>query len=458
MTTAVALISAVSIFFVLGYRIDFKNGDVEQGALLQLRSYPVGASITLDNEALSFTTPGKQTVDAGSHTVSMNLKGYRTWKKTITVKASELRWLNYARLVPQTVETTVEKEFVELASAMPSPDRKWILVQPSAIKPDFTIVDIRDRNAPVYSDIVLPVGSYTEAPGHAHHFSIVEWDFGSRYLLVKHVVDNTTEYLRVDRTDVAKTLNVTSKLGVDVQDIHFSGSSGSVFYALESGTIRKLDSGAGTISQPLVKDVSAFQLFKTDIMSYVKQPIDDRVGVGVIVNDKAVRVATYDSTVPIYTDINEYFNDYYLSVGRGTSVTVYKNPESSHRTELATVPSASAISWLRFSSNGRFVVAGTGSQFVSYDLETAGKKDVNLPGTAIDPSKPLQWLDDYYLVSSADNDLRITEFDGTNRQVITSALPGFPVTLDHDGRMLYSFGKTQAGNYALQASAMTTER
>lgn len=458
MTTAVALISAVCIFLVLGYRFDLKNGDVEQGALLQLRSFPVGAAITLDNETLSFVTPGKRNVDVGKHTVSMKLKGYHPWKKTVTVKASELRWLNYARLVPETIKTATEKEFPTLAGALPSPDRKWLLVQPSAEKPEFTLVDIRDENTPVYSQLTLPSGTYTDKPGQVHQFSILEWDFGSEHVLLKHVIGDVTEYVSMSRTDIDETVNVTSKLGISVQDIHFSGSSGAVFFALENGAIRKLDSNAGTISQPLVKDVATFRLFKTDTIAYVKQPLENRVGVGVIVNDKAVRVATYDATVPIYVDINEYFNDHYLAIGRGTSVTVYKDPELSARVRVASITSASAINWLRLSNNGRFVVAGTGSQFVSYDLETTEKAEVNLPGTAVDPAKPLQWLDDYYLVSSADNDLRITEFDGANQRVITSALPGFPVSLNNDGRVLYSFTKTQTGAFALQSSLMTVKR
>lgn len=458
MTTAVALISAVCIFLVLGYRLDLKNGDVEQGALLQLRSFPVGAAISLDNETLSFVTPGKRNVDVGQHTVSMKLKGYRSWEKTVTVKASELRWLNYARLVPETVKTITEKEFSTLVGTLPSPDRKWILVQPSAEKPELTLVDVRDENTPVYSQLTLPATSYSEKPGQAHQFSLVEWDFGSKYVLIKHVMGDVTEYLRLDRTDATETVNVTSKLGVSLQDIHFSGSSGSVFFALENGAIRKLDSGAGTISQPLVKDVAAFRLYKTDTMAYVKQPLENRVGIGVIVNDKATRVATYDATVPIYVDINEYFNDHYLAIGRGTSVTIYKDPELSERVKVATVTSASAVNWIRLSNNGRFMVAGTGSQFVSYDLETTEKADVNLPGTTPDPTKPLQWLDDYYLVSAADSDLRITEFDGANQQVITSALPGFPVSLNNDGRVIYSFTKTQTGGYALQSSLMTVKK
>lgn len=458
MTTAVALISAVCIFLVLGYRLDFKSGDVEQGALLQFRSYPSAATITLDRETLSFVTPGKRNVEAGEHTVTMQLNGYKTWQKTFGVKASELRWLNYARLIPETVKTTAIKELPSVSDALPSPDKKWFLIQPTVDKAEFVLVDIRDDEKPVFSQLILPAGSYTQKDGQSHQFSIEEWDFGARYALIKHVTGDVTEYLRIDRTDVDNTVNVSSKLGVNIADIHFSGTSGSVFYALENGSVRRLDSGAGTISQPLVKDVATFDLYKTATISYVKKPIDNKVGVGMVVDGKAVRVATYDSTMPIQVDIAEYFNDYYLAIGRGTSVQIFKDPETTERKKLVSFATTSAISWLRFSNSGRFVTSGTGSQFTNYDLETTEKAEVNLPGNVPDPAKPLQWIDDYYLASTGDNDLRLTEFDGANQHVITSALAGFPVTLNDDGKLLYSLGKTQSGAFVLQASQMTVDK
>ena len=264
MTTAVALISTICIFLVLGYRLDLKSGDVEQGALLQFRSFPSGATITLDRETLSFVTPGKRGVDAGEHTVTMQLDGYKTWQKTINVKASELRWLNYARLVPETIRTTATKEFPSISDAVPSPDKKWFLIQPAADKPEFTLVDLRDDEKPVFSQLVLPPTSYTQKDDQTHHFSLEEWDFGARYALIKHVTGDATEYLRIDRTDIDNTVNVSSKLGINISDIHFSGTSGSVFYALENGSVRRLDSGAGTISQPLVKDVESCFPYKNN--------------------------------------------------------------------------------------------------------------------------------------------------------------------------------------------------
>lgn len=454
MTLAVAGISAVCIMLVLGYRFDFRNGDVAQGALLQFRSTPVGATITLDETTLPFKTPGKQNVSVGQHSVALKLKGYHEWKKDMNVKAQELRWVNYARLVPEDLRTENVKEFPSIASASPSPDHKWIVLQQTVDAPELTLVDIRDKQKPVFSPLQFPVASYTQVEGQAHQFNVIEWDFGARYILVHHTVGAVSEYLRVDRTDVDNTVNISAKLGVNPEAIHFSGTSGNVFYALESGLVRRLDIGAGTISQPVVKGVASFQLYSTSTIAYVKQPVEHSVEVGVVVNDKVSRVATYDDTAPVYVNMSEYFDDYYLMVGRGNTITITKNPEQKTRSKFATVKTASTIDWVKLSNGGRFAVAGTGSQFTTYDIETRETFDVNLPGVPADAKEPLQWLDDYYLVSTADNDLRITEFDGANQHVLTSSIVGYKVTLDDKGEMLYSIGKTQSGAFVLRATQM----
>lgn len=441
---------------VLGYRFDLKSGGVEQGALLQFRSFPSGATITLDDQQLSFVTPGKKNVEVGNHSLKMQLDGYESWQKDFSVKASELRWLNYARLIPSNLSTSVVKEFPAVADNLPSPDKKWLLIMPQADKAEFTLVDLRDEDRPAFSQLAIPSGTYTQKEGQAHAFSLVEWDFGARYLLVKHVIGDTTEYLRIDRTDADNTVNISSKLGVSPEDIHFSGTSGNVFYALEKGLLRKLDSGSGTISQPIVKDTASFRIYRTNTLGYVKLPDDEgKVGVGIVENGEAKRVATYDATLPVLIDVHEYFNDYYLAVARGNRVEIFKDPEVDTRRKIATYTSPSTIAWLRISNNGRFIVSGNGSQFVTYDLETTEKFEVNLPGTAEDPAKPLQWLDDYYLVSTAGNDLRLTEFDGGNQHVLGSVIPGYAVTLNENGRLLYSLTKTQSGLTALQVTQMT---
>lgn len=454
MTAAVAVISAICVLLVLGYRFDFDDRTVEQGGLLQFRSLPESARISVNGQELNFVTPGKRNVDVGTHEVRMYREGYRDWAKTVTVKAGELRWLNYARLIPKDVTTTNVHEFATLADSKPSPDRKWIALLPAADKPEITIADIRSEKV-AFITLILPPGAYATVEGQAHQFSLVEWDFGSRYLLVKHVTGDKTEFIKVDRTNVATAQNLTSLFSVALSDVHFSGTSGNIFYGLETTNIRKLDSGAGTISQPLIKDVTRFMLYRTDTIGFTTHT-GRTIGAGIYVDQKAYIVRTFDDTMPVIAEASAYFGKNYLAVSRGTSTEVIKEPQLSKGSSASTPKTSlpAGVQWLKFSASGRFVVAGNGSQYVLLDIETGEKFTVNLPGTPVDAAKPLQWLDDYSLVSTADKDLRLTEFDGGNQQIVTDAEPGFTVTLNDDGELLYSIARTQSGAYSLQVSGL----
>jgi hypothetical protein len=457
MTLATIAISVVCILLVLGYRFDFSHQTVSQGALIQFRSYPEGAKITMDDQILSFLTPGKRNVDTGKHDVMYQLDGYRDWSKTVNLQAGELRWLNYARLIPRTVTTNPVREFPIVTGSMPTPDRKWMAVYGAADKAEFTLADIRDSKNPKLSTIALPANSYTNVAGQGHQFSLEEWDFSGRFLLVRHITGDKTEFIRVDRSRPDDAKNISTVLNVPISTLHFSGTSGNVFYGVQGTDIRKFDIAAGTISSPVASGVQNFTLYKTNNLAYVRDEGDKRI-VGVNIDGEAAAVRTYDITEPVLTDVSSYFSRTYVAVARGTRVDVVKDPIGSAPEARKTVASfqvAVGTKWLQFSNNGRFVVAGSGSQFVTYDLETREEYSVNLPGTGV-PDKQLQWLDDYILVSTPDKNLRLSEFDGGNQQVITDVEPGMKVTLTEDGKVLYSIARTSRG-FTLQSSKMTIE-
>lgn len=459
MTFATIAISFICILLILGYQFNLQKGTVEQGALLQFRSFPSGATITLNGTALGFRTPGKENVEVGKHTVTMTRQGYREWSKSFSVTAGELRWLNYVRFVPNTVTTNSVRAFDVLSDSLPSPDRRWMALYGAVEKPEFTIADIRDENNLRYQSYVLPAGEMTTVEGQTSQFSFEEWDFGARYLLIQHRIGETVEYLRADRTDAGSVRNVSKIINLPISDIHFSGTSGNVFYALINGDVRKLDIAAGTVSAPLASNVTSFRLFKADDIAYVTSK-DNQTSVGIITNDKASIVRTYDASLPVLVDLNEYFDHLYLAIGRGTKVDIIKDPATAAGTTskkvLASTTLPEGVRWVRFAASGRFIVGGNGNHFVTHDLETVTTSTTALPGVSATPDKPLQWLDDYYFISDAEGSLRLTEFDGANQNLITDVAPGFPVTLSSDGSFLYSISK-EANGYALQSSKMTLE-
>ncbi|MBC7746723.1 PEGA domain-containing protein [Pedobacter sp.] len=458
MTLAVLVLSVFCILLILGFQFNVKNGTLEQGGLFQFRSFPSGASLDLDGKQLSFRTPGKLNAVAGDHTVTMKLNGYQDWQKKTTLKAGELKWLNYARLVPQTITSRTVNTFTNVTDTLPSPDRQWYSLITDLAAPVVTLYDIRDPKKPVASNITIPAGSFTTVAGVPDSFSIDEWDFGARFMLIKHQSGTTVEFIRVDRTLANETLNVTKEFNLPFSEVHFSGTSGNVFYALNGTDLRKIDLGNKSVSQPLVSDVVRFELYKSNVIAYEATHIDKRI-VGVYINDEDTLVRSYPLDESVQIDISSYYDHEYLAIGHGKTIEIIKDPlentDSAGRV-FATFTTAYDIAWVQLASSGRFLVAGNGTDISTYDIETDELFISRFEGTAQNVSRPLQWLDDYYLVSDATSSLVIGEFDGTNRHDIVSVAPGYAVTLSEDGEYLFSIGRTATG-FTLQSSHMIND-
>ena len=69
-----------------------------------------------------------------------------------------------------------------------------------------------------------------------------------------------------------------------------------------------------------------------------------------------------------------------------------------------------------------------------------------------------QWIDESNIISIADNKLRMVDFNGDNEQVITNTLLNYPVTLNDNGKLLFSTNRNLAGVHYLQVSGMTIEK
>src|SRR5690606_25865776 len=85
MTLSTIVLTVVLIFVALGYRFDQRDLTFDQGGLVQFRSAPEGAAITIDGQRQSIKTPEKANLDAGQHTFGMDLTGYRPWQKTVSL-------------------------------------------------------------------------------------------------------------------------------------------------------------------------------------------------------------------------------------------------------------------------------------------------------------------------------------------------------------------------------------
>ncbi len=451
MTATVALISIVCVFLLLGYRLDLGLKKVEQGALVQFRSQPGGAQIILDGKNLSLKTPNKQDVRAGNHTVTLKLDGYREWTKTFTVGPGELHWLSEARLTPVTIKTIKAYDFTSLSSVSVSRDRKWLMSVQDATKPSLTLLDISDEKNLKVSTLTIPVTAYSTQEGAAHQFSIAGWDASSNYVLIKHIYADKTEFLRISRSDTANMQNISVKLGVSLTDVQFSSSNDTVLYGIENGNLRRLDVANSQLSEPLARGVQSVTIEENGIMSIVQKTDVATTVAQMNPGGTLVQIAAYDNSLPVYVRGTKYYGEEYLVIARGKIIDILKNPQAEKKTDVIKFASQALefeAAWLDSSSEGRIIIVGNNTQYLSYDLELKLAHAVTL-STAARPT----WLDNYTLARYDQTGVGTMDFDGDNQQPLTAADGVFRAILSDDEKYLYSFLRdTASGHVYLQAS------
>ena len=453
MFVSICIIVVATVLSLLGYRIDGLNGRLEQGALVQFESVPTDARVSIDGEYFN-TTPTKRTVLAGEHLFQLERDGYRPWSKTTSVQAGTLLWLDYVRLIPETIERTTIADYETVSAMKASPDLQALAIQTASTEPTFELVDIRDRDVR-RSTLTIPEDIYTEpSENQTQRFTLDTWDASGRYMLIQHTRGTTREWLVIDTEDVARSVNVSQLLRINLTDVAFAGTNGSSLFGLSDGIIRKLDLGNATISRPLVTNVTSFSVYDSNIISYVGTDTDVRSEtlVGLYRDGDREPVVIYRSQTPnaaLRIDTSRYFNDRYIAIADQATLRIYRGDfpaseaEVERLTTLATIPADSTITNLEFSPSGNHVVAQAGASFIGYEVEyeRAHRGSVN----SDEANRDVQWLDGALLWNVEDGIVTVREFDGANVNALMPAVAGFDVTLSQNGTYLYAMTRTDAG-------------
>lgn len=461
MSLAVVLIVSAIVLSILGYRFDSNNGSLEQGALLQFASEPSGATVEVDGKAAVNKTPTKFSVMAGTHTFTMRRDGYEVWTKTIDVKAGTLNWLNYALLIP--TERTPEKltQFTGLSASLASPDSRAIAVLSDAKNPSIELIDIRSDDIKTVT-LTLPQTLYTDAltPNISHAFTLNSWDQGGRYILMNHTYNDKSEWLIVDTRDINNSKNVTKLLNIDITSPVLAGTSGSIVYVISAGDIRKLDLSAATISRSLVSGVKSFELYDTNILTYVgvdqKDPTRHVAGLYREGDSASHILRSSPLTTPLSVATARYFNQDFVAIAEGTQIDIlggsYPTTPGDDISSLGIVSSVTfepTAQRLSFSPRGDYVLAQTGATFMSYDIEHSRVSRSTIVPPQEAPVGALQWLNDDHVWSDTNSTLTIRDFDGANVVSLSGVTAGQDVVLTTNRKFMYSFNATEIG-FSLQ--------
>lgn len=454
MTLSVVTIVTLLMLVVLGYSFNQKDGRLEQGGLLQFRSIPTGATVTLDELKLGPETDSKTTVAAGSHSVQFDKSGYRSWKKTIDVRPGQIAWLSYARLIPNNIESQTLREFTALAASVGSPGRNYILMQESVTVPTFVLADVRGDTLE-YKDITLPTAILTPNPaGKNHSFAIEKWSANERAVLIRHVYDNDkTEWLLLDREEPEKSINLSTMFAINPSKIQFAGGGEKLLFVQIGDVVRRINIDEETLSRPLATGVAYFNRYDDKTIVYATTADTNAkrtVGYASVDIERPVPFGTYPADdQPLLIDMGSYFSKRYVSILHGQQMTIWSGnvPTLDSKGTLKVfkkqmVP-AGALN-MTVSRNGRFFVTQLSDGYATYDIDLK-KYDHTTWNVLPTVQRELQWLDDYMIWTDAGDRLRFYEFDGANQNDIMPVVEGFTATITPNNKWVYGIGKTEDG-------------
>jgi hypothetical protein len=365
-------------------------------------------------------------------------------------------------MIPLKLEPESLASYSQMSDGLAAPDGGYFMMQPKLDSPTFSLIDL--NSSPIKSSAVtLPVASYSQAGvnGVSHSFRMVKWDAGGRYLLIKHTFGDNSEWLTFDTRDASKTENISRLLSIGISDIDFADNSGSKFFALSSGDLRKLDISAATISKPLASSVSSFSVYDQGIITYIASVDGARiVGLYRDGSDAPIILRTISNqSVKLSVAATRYFNEDYVVIATGHRVDILggsfpTSPTDNSLNLVSSFMSNQEVNELSFSPTGEFVVARNGADLATFDIEHQSSSQFSIAGSADDYK--LKWLNDNYLWSNRDGSLVIEEFDGANTHNIGQVTVGQDVLISENSNYLYYFSDAPSG-YELKRLSLIAE-
>lgn len=421
----VIIVTAIILTFVaMGYNLD-KNGELGQSGLVQLRSFPSGASITIDGDTIIPRTTASRMLTAGDHTIKLTKDGYDSWEKTITSESGRLLKLEYMRLFYQNRTPEVMREFDgELLFFAPTPNRDFaMLIQKNNSK--WNYLDLRGDDA-VSTEIDL-----TELLTGLD-VKTVTWNENSDKLLVRAERKNETEWLLVNAKNVKESVNLSKEFAMNFTEIRFMTDSGDKLIALENGNLRTIEMGGKTVSQVLASTVKKYDFVGEDIVY-----LDAKQQLGFISGANTAIAKEFEANSLVNVVISDYIGDKYLTITENDKMTIYRGdfPNGERGINDMEKVLEETISFtpslLEIRGNNELIIARDGRQIAVFDAEAR-----KLHQFELDTEAPFL-IDGYMIGEIVDGKLIVMDFDGTNKRTIADANSNALIT--RNDKWLYYF-------------------
>lgn len=438
-----------------------KNGKVIQNGLVFLSSQPHPARIYINGALKSVRTNVRLSLPAGIYNVTLTRDGYRDWQRVLPLTGGSVEHFDYPFLIPKALAPKAVADYAGTPRlTTQSPDRRWLLVQRPGPVGNFDLYDLKiATKAPVQPPVrlALPAGLLSKATG-SEGWQLGEWADDNKHVLLRHIYDGHIEYVLVDRTDAAQSINLNQRVTALPSRVSLADKKFDQYYAYDTaGRLSKV-SLKQPVLQPLIDHVLAYKPYGKDTVLYVTDS-------GAPAGKALLRLRSGAKTYTIrafpagpgaryLVDLAGYKGKLYVvaSASSADRIYVYKDPlgqlsdNPSHLPVPAQVLRVNNPDYLSFSDNAQFVMAERASEFAVYDIENKQVYHYNSLHRLDKPQTHAGWMDGDRLVFTSAGKLFMSDYDNANRQVLVASSGRYLPAFTPDYKSVYTLAPATAGH------------
>lgn len=280
--TILALSLSVLIFYrSKGYTFT-GNGKVVRRGIVLINSAPVGSKVYINDKEVT-KTDAKIEVEEGEHTLRLEAKGYRTWRRDFSIKSEQVEWFYYPYLIPDKLQATSLQENLP-AKTYSKLNSKGQVVAVSSRNTNPTqafnieLLTLKEADsAKINEDLIIPNQIFSKNPdGTFGQLEFLEWSPNGDSIYLEHTTESSKELINLRIESPAESLNITRQLGAPIQESHYDANS--KLYLLVGGELSLYNPKDLQKEQviPTEKSLTSFQNFSDDKFVYTKPetPVD----------------------------------------------------------------------------------------------------------------------------------------------------------------------------------------
>lgn len=464
----VGLATYILVMTALGYQILQRDGKVVRNGIMFLDSEPVAADIFINGKKESSRTDSRLTLPEAEYEITLKAEGYKDWTKRLTLEGGKVLFVNYPRLFPSNLNSTELKAYSGDGNGFytQSPDKRWILFQPSSNYGEVNTIDTTQVNVPQQISLIGAdiLGAKNNKIGK---IEVVEWAVDNKHILVRHIdLDGTINFVLLDREDFTKSINLNKLFNAQPTKVTLIGGKieKAYLYFADGGLLRIGDIKNKTLGDKIYDQILDYKAVSEKVLIYAttKNSTNGKVAVNAVDDNKFIPIGEidFDPSGSYLMEAGQFSGDWFYAIGSNKEqrIFIYKNPQNFNENTKDKTPNvllsirANPPIKLSFSSQKRFILVQGTNNFTTYDTDT--KNLYKVPFANTDGLSTISWVDEFIMQYHQAGKLWITEFDGKNSREIADSNPGRLGYLSGNYERLYTL-KSVNGIVVSQSTKLT---